>query len=151
MSYKKADKSHSAFDRNLLAISLSIKHFCYFQGRPFSDEKHHKSWTFTIPVANLGTSLEQPLVIYCRVQRISADALSRASVNETGTAVPLSLDFANTAALQKDNPDAHAKCSSTTGLCFQDIPVPGSNYTCCVISLCIFCDQSFRIYHFILF
>ena len=48
-SLQKAERRYSAFDRELLALYLATKHFCYFlEGRSFTAYTDHKPLTFAL-------------------------------------------------------------------------------------------------------
>lgn len=147
-SLQKAETRYSAFDRELLALYLAIKHFRYFlEGRSFTAYTDHKPLTFALtgtgdawsPRQSRHLSFISEFTTDLRhikgEQNVAADALSRAPVNELDTTTTMSLDYDNMAALQENDPDIQAYRTAITGLSFQDIPVPGSNRT-------LLCDVS---------
>ena len=147
-SLQKAETRYSAFDRELLALYLAIKHFRYFlEGRSFTAYTDHKPLTFALtgtgntwsPRQSRHLSFISEFTTDLRhikgEHNLAADTLSRAPVNELDTTMTMSLDYDNMAALQENDPDIQAYRTAITGLCLQDIPVPGSSRT-------LLCDVS---------
>ena len=147
-SLQKAERRYSAFDRELLALYLAIKHFRYFlEGRSFTAYTDHKPLTFALtgtgdtwsPRQSRHLSFISEFTTAIKHiqgdQNVAADALSRAPVNELDTTTTMSFDYDNMAMLQENDPDIQAYRTAITGLCLQDVPVPGSNRT-------ILCDVS---------
>ena len=147
-SLQKAETRYSAFDRELLALYLAIKHFRYFlEGRSFTAYTDHKPLTFSLtgtgntwsPRQSRHLSFISEFTTDLRhiegEHNLAADTLSRVPVNELDTTMTMSLDYDNMAALQENDPDIQAYHTAITGLCLQDIPVPGSSRT-------LLCDVS---------
>ena len=141
-SLQKAETRYSAFDRELLALYLAIKHFRYFlEGRSFTAYTDHKPLTFALtgtgntwsPRQSRHLSFISEFTTDLRhikgEHNLAADTLSRAPVNELDTTMTMSLDYDNMAALQENDTDIQAYRTAITGLCLQDIPVPGSSCT----------------------
>ena len=109
---RNAEQKWSAFDCELLALHLSIRHFRYFvEGRDFVAFTDHKPLTFTFSKVSELWSPRQQRQLACiseytiDVRHISgrdnyvADALSRASVHALHT--ELAIDYIAMAAAQK--------------------------------------------------
>ena len=109
---RNAEQKWSAFDRELLALHLSIRHFRYFvEGRDFVAFTDHKPLTFAFSKVSEPWSPRQQRQLACiseyttDVRHISgrdnyvADALSRASVHALHT--ELAIDYIAMAAAQK--------------------------------------------------
>ena len=144
------EQRYSAFDRELLAIYLAIRHFRYFlDGRNFVVFTDHKPLTFAMSkVSEPWSARQQRHLAFISeyttdIQHVAgkdnpvADALSRASPPPAQLVAALhdGLDFAAMAEDQAGDPEVQAYRTAITGLSFQDIPVAGSNRT-------LLCDVS---------
>ena len=108
---------YSTFDRELLAVYLAIKHFCYFvEGREFQVFTDHKPLMYSLSSNSERYTLRQIRHMdfisqfTTNIQHVSgidnpvANALSRAEINAVITPQPV-IDFAELAAAQKDDPE----------------------------------------------
>ena len=111
-----AQKQHSTFDRELLAIHQAIKHFRHFvKGRQFMFLTDHKPLTGALLASSDKHTSRQvwhPNYIsefasdICHVQGIQnqpADALSHICAHAVATGTSNTIDFAEMAAAQMDN------------------------------------------------
>jgi len=143
---RSAETRYSTFDRELLAIYLSIKHFRHFvEGRNFHVITDHKPLTFAISSqASHHTPRQIRHLDYISqfttdirhvkgVDNPVADTLSRLSAIHSDTIVPIS--FQDIANAQCDDNELSQLQSSTTSLKLQAIPIPTSKDT-------IICDIS---------
>ena len=133
---KPAETRYSAFDRELLAIYLSVKHFRYFvKGRQFAVLTDHKPLTYALSSKPDRYSPRQSRHLDFISQFTSdirhvrgtgnsvADALSRLSINalHTGDSVPV-VDFRAMADTHADDPDLlHIRADSSMKL--QQVPL----------------------------
>lgn len=135
---------YSAFDRELLALYLAIRHFRYFlEGRAFTAFTDHMPLTQAMSmVKDPWSSRQQRHISYISeyttdIQHVSgknnqvADALSRIVVAH----VDGGLDFEEMARTQQSDPELRAVKTSVTGLRFVDVPVGTSGLT-------LLCDDS---------
>ena len=141
---RKPEQKYSAYDKELLAIYLAIRHFRYFlEGRPFTVYTDHKPLTFAMSkVSDQWSARQQRQLSFISeyttdIQHVSgqdnpvADALSRAFVN----ALHEGVDFQAMAREQQSDPEIHAYRTSITGCQFQDVPVGNAGLT-------LLCDVS---------
>ena len=141
---KPAETHHSAFDRELLAVYLAIKHFHYFvEGRTFHILTDHKPLTSTLLFHSDRYTPRQLWHLDYISQFTSdiryvkghdnpaADALSRVELN----ALQSIINFKEMAAAQHEDPDLRQLQSSPSSLILESKPVPGSDAT-------IICDVS---------
>ena len=144
---KAAETRYSAFDRELLAIYLAIKRFCYFiEGRQFHVLTDHKPLTFALAgrpdhysprqarhlefIAQFTTDIRHVK----GTQNAVADALSR--LNAVHTPDPTTVvDFVALAAAQVDDPDL-PRLRSDSSLQLQECPLAFSD------GVTIICDVS---------
>ena len=126
------EKKYSAFDRELLALYLGVRHFRYFlEGREFTAYTDHKPLTFCMAkTSDPWSSRQQRQLAYIsefttdirHIQGKSnhvADALSRATV----AAIHEGIDYTAMAAKQQEDPDVQAYRSAASGLRLEDIPI----------------------------
>lgn len=138
-----AEQKYSAFDRELLAIYLAIKHFRHMlEARQFTIYTDHKPITYAFRMMKADKSsprqarhLDFISQFSTEIRHISgkdnvvADALSR--VDEISTP----LDFLALAKAQEDDPESNEFLRRETALKIQRIPVPGTDIS-------IWCDVS---------
>jgi transposase InsO family protein len=144
---KPAETRYSTFDRELLAIYLSIKHFRHFvEGRSFHIFTDHKPLTFALNTRYDRHSPRQARHLDYIAQFTSdirhvkgtanapADALSRIEVNAIRDGLPPVVDFRAMAEAQANDQDIRRlKCSSSLNL--EEVPLAMSDST-------ILCDTS---------
>ena len=137
---------YSAFDWELLATYLAIRHIRHFvEGRPFTIFTDHKPLTFALSSANSDkwTPRQTRHLSYiseftsdmCHVDgkdNVVADALSHV---HNFSAVTPTLDCAELAAHQTANQEAQSPHTATTSLKLEDITPPRSPHS-------ILCDTS---------
>nr|CAB3249677.1 uncharacterized protein zf(cchc)-26 [Phallusia mammillata] len=136
---------YSAFDRELLALHLAIRHFRYFlEGRVFTAYTDHKPLTFAFTKVSAPWSARQQRHLTAisefttDVRHIEgkqnhvADALSRGSID--AVRLPLDLDYSALAAAQVA-PEVQAYRTAVTNLKLEDIQINPSGTT-------ILCDVS---------
>lgn len=137
------ERKYSAFDRELLAVYLAIRHFRFFlEGRQFTVFTDHKPLSFAMSKVSEPWSARQTRQLayisefttdiqHIAGQENPADALSRATI------APLheGIDFNLMAEEQKKAPETNEHYTSVTGLIFKEIPVGSSNTT-------LLCDVS---------
>ena len=146
---KPAETRYSAFDRELLAIYLSVKHFRYFvEGRQFSVLTDHKPLTFALASKPDRYSPRQSRhldfisqftsdIRHVRgIDNTVADALSRMPINalHTGESVPV-VDFRAMAADQDDDPDLF-RLRADSSMKLQQVPLALSD------GVSLLCDVS---------
>lgn len=126
------EKKYSAFDRELLALYLGVRHFRYFlEGREFVVYTDHKPLTFCMAKSSdPWSSRQQRHLAYISefttdIRHVQgkdnhvADALSRATIN----ALHEGIDYAAMAASQREDPAwIHAYRTAITGLKVEDVP-----------------------------
>ena len=140
---KPSETHYSAFDRELLAVYLVIKHFCYFvKGRTFHILTDHKPLTSALlfhsdrytprQVRHLDyiSQFTSDIRYVKGHDNPAADALSRVELN----ALQSIIDF-KMAAAQDEDLDLWQLQSSPSSLILESRPVPGSDAT-------IICDVS---------
>ena len=139
------ERKYSAFDRELLALYLAVRHFRYFlEGRQFTAFTDHKPLTFAFDkVSDPWSARQQRHLAYVSeyttcVQHVSgksnrvADALSRPTINTVSTGI----DYAALAAAQREEEEEmHAYRTAITGLVLEDIRFGPTNTT-------LLCDVS---------
>ena len=141
---RKPELKYSAFDRELLALYLAIRHFRYFlEGRPFTAYTDHKPLTFAMSkISDPWSARQQRHLNYISeyttdIQHIAgkdnpvADALSRAtlaSLNE-------GLNFEEMARDQKEDPEVQDLRGATTSLVLEEVPIGAGMST-------LLCDTS---------
>lgn len=141
---RKPELKYSAYDKELLAIYLSIRHFRPFlEGRTFTVYIDHKPLTHAMAkVSDQWSTRQQRQLSYISeyttdIRHVSgvdnsvADALSRASISTLHEGV----DFQAMAQDQQANTEIQAFRTAITSLKFQDIPVGNTGLT-------LLCDVS---------
>ena len=134
---RKPETKNSAFDRELLAIHLAIRHFRYFlEGRRFAVFTDHKPLIFAFSKLSDPWSSRQQRQLAAisefttDIRHITgkkncvADALSRASVSSTQAELG-NLDYIAMAADQQ-HPDIQAYRTAISNLRLEDIPIGNS-------------------------
>lgn len=142
-----AEKKYSAFDRELLALYLAVRHFRYFlEGRNFTAYTDHKPLTFAFAKISDPWSARQQRHLTAIseyttcIKHIAgksntvADALSRISINAAHQLEP-GVDFSAMAAAQQNDPEMAAYRTAITGLVLQDVQFGPSGNT-------LLCDTS---------
>ena len=140
-----AESRYSTFDRELLAVYSSVRHFRHFlQGTSFTIQTDH------LPLVHAFTKKSDPISarqqrhlsaiseFNCSLHHVPgkrnpvADALSRNSIS----AVSVGLDYQNLAALQQEAQDSPELQDSSSSLQWQDVPIDdqGSTTIICDIS-----------------
>ena len=128
---------YSTFDRELLAVFLSIKHFRHFlEGRPFHVLTDHKPLTFALNCRSDRHSPRQArqLDYICQFtstirhvhgrDNVVADALSRIETNTLLTGQPPNVDFAAMAKTQATDPHIRSLQSSpSSALIVEAVPL----------------------------
>lgn len=138
------EQKYSAFDRELLALYLAIRHFRYFlEGRDFTAFTDHRPLTFAFAkVSDPWSARQQRHLTYIseyttNIQHLSgknnpvADALSRATINVLAPGV----DYVALAAAQRDDNEIHAYRTAISGLVLEDVQFGPADAT-------ILCDVS---------
>ena len=141
---------YSAFDRELLGVFLSCRHFKYFlEGRPFTIYTDHKPLTFALHrVSDPWSARQQHHLLAISelttdIRHVEgrangpADALSRADYSSVCAVrnPTAGIDFAAIAAEQATDPEMPAYRTSITGLRFEDIVIaPGGPRLLCDVS-----------------
>ena len=126
------ERKYSAFDRELLAVYLGVRHFRhYLEGRDFPIFTDHRPLTFAMAKSSEPWSHRQARHLEYISQYSTdiryvagsdnaiADALSRAAIEE----VRLGVDFSKMAELQKQDPDTAAYKMAITALKWEEIEV----------------------------
>ena len=147
----KAQKSYSAFDRELLAMYSAVKHFAYFvEGRRFYIYTDHKPLTFALASSSeRWTSRQRRHLAFIAeyttdVRHVHgrdntvADALSRVELDGLlvcMSAGPANLDLLSMAQAQQEDAGVQAYRTAVTPLVLADIPIPGTATT-------LLCDTS---------
>lgn len=141
------ERKYSAFDRELLAIYLAIRHFRYYlEGRDFVVYTDHKPLTFAMAkITDPWSSRQQRQLTFIseyttRIEHIAgknnqvADALSRSGVNAIQVTLP-GIDYAEMAANQATDEDVLSYRNAATGLQLEDVPFDENGST-------LLCDMS---------
>ena len=145
---KPAETRYSTFDRELLAVYLSIKHFHHFvEGRKFHVLTDHKPLTYALS-ANPDRHTPRQVRHLDYISQFTtdirhvkgtdnsvADALSRIGANALHDNRPPVVDFEEMATAQQEDPELLKLQSSTSSLTLKAIPLPTSDTT-------IVCDTS---------
>ena len=129
---RKPELKYSAFDRELLAIYLAVRHFRYFlEGRHFPVFTDHKPLTFAMSKVTEPWSARQQRHLSdisqytTDIRHVSgkdntvADALSRATISSLHDGI----DYEAMAQAQHGDPDVRAYRTAITGLKFEDIAI----------------------------
>lgn len=141
-----AERKYSAFDRELLALYLAIRHFRHFlEARPFVAYTDHKPLTFAFSKISEPWSPRQQRHLAAisefttDVRHIAgrdncvADALSRNVINSI--TAEISIDYAAMATAQAEDPEISAYRTAVTNLQLEDVPFGPS-------ALTLLCDIS---------
>ena len=128
------EKKYSAFDRELLAVYLSIRHFRYFlEGKAFTVFTDHKPLTYCMSkVLEPWSSRQQCHLSYVSefttdIQHIQgknnqvADTMSRATVSD----VHLGIDYKAMAEAQKDDPELQILHTGRSNLFIKEVAFTG--------------------------
>lgn len=128
-----AERKYSTFDRELLALHLTVRHFRYFvEGRKFTAFTDHKPLTFTFAKISDPWSARQQRHLTAIseyttcIKHIAgksnavADALSRISINAVHRLEP-GVDFSAMAAAQRNDQEMAAYRTAISGLVLKDI------------------------------
>ena len=141
---RKPELKYSAFDKELLALYLAVKHFHYFlEGRKFTAFTDHKplipalvkvtdTWSKR-QQRHLSTIAEYTTDL-CHISGLEntvADALSRPTIS----AVQLGIDYKAMALLQQSDEEIHALRTAITALQLSEVPIDGEETT-------LLCDTS---------
>lgn len=139
------EQKYSAFDRELLALYLAIRHFRHFvEGRSFVAFTDHKPLTFAFKkLSDPWSARQQRHLAYISeyttdVQHIAgkdnqvADALSRAV---TVNALHEGINYEEMAQCQRDDAEVQNYRSAATGLVLEDVPLGPKGTT-------LLCDTS---------
>ena len=126
------ERKYSAFDRELLAVYLGVRHFRhYLEGRDFPIFTDHRPLTFAMAKNSEPWShrqarhLEYISQYSTDIRYIAgednavADALSRAAIEE----IRLGVDFRKMAELQLQDPETRAYKTSVTALKWEEISI----------------------------
>ena len=135
---KPAEMRYSTFDRELLAVYLTIKRFRHaLEGRQFHVLTDHKPLTYSLSSKSdkhtprqirhldLISQFTSDIRHIEGQDNLAADALSRI---ETVQEYPYVINFEEMAIAQRQDPDI-AKLSSSHSLQLKEIPLPGSTTT----------------------
>ena len=130
---RKPERKYSAYDRELLALYLSIRHFRYFvEGRSFAAYTDHKPLTFALAkVSDPWSPRQQRQLAYISefttdIRYIAgkdnrvADALSRAVIHAVHT--NLGIDYEAITDAQQNDEEMNAYRTSITNMSLQDVP-----------------------------
>ena len=139
-----SEKKYSAFDRELLALYLGIRHFRHFlEGRQFTAYTDHKPLTFCMSKqSEPWSNRQQRHLAYISeyttdIQHIKgkdnpvADSLSRATMHS----VQLGIDYSAMATDQAKDPEVQSYKTIRSNLALQDIPIGSHGVT-------LLCDTS---------
>ena len=139
-----SETKYSAFDRELLALYIGIKHFRIFlEGRQFTAFTDHKPLTYCMSKSSdMWTSRQQRHLSYISkfttdIQHIQgkdnfvADSLSRTTIDF----VQLGIDYAMMATDQAEDPEVQSYRTTPSSLVLQDIPFEAQGTT-------LLCDLS---------
>ena len=123
---------YSAFDRELLAVYLGIRHFRhYLEGRNFPIFTDHRPLTFAMAKSSEPWSHRQArhleyisqystdIRYVAGADNTVADALSRAAIEE----IRIGVDFSRMAVLQKQDPETTAYRTAITDLKWEEIDI----------------------------
>ena len=139
-----AEQNYSAFDRELLAAYLVIRHFRYFlEGRSFTLFTYHKPLTFAISkISDQWSPRQQRHLAY--VSEFTTDVshndgkantvaatLSRSEISAISSPQP-GVDYKAMASPQRADSSITAVPTATTGLVIRDIPLDhyGNSISC---------------------
>ena len=125
------ERKYSAFDRELLALYLGIRHFRYFlEGRQFTAFTDHKPLTFSMSkTSEPWSSRQQRQLSYISefttdIRHVKgkdnpvADTLSRATIAEA----QLGIDYYSMATAQQQDPEVQVYHTTPSSLQLEDVP-----------------------------
>ena len=140
--FRPPETRYSAFDRELLAMYLAVRHFRYFlEGRQFVIFTDHKPLTFALNRTSEPWSARQQRHLSAisefttNIRHVSgkenvvADALSRAVVSSY-TAQPAQIDYTALAATQETDPDLQQLQKNANGLQLQRVQIADTSLWC---------------------
>ena len=140
---KPAEKRYSVFDRELLALHQSVRHFRHFlEGNAFVALTDHRPLVSSIRKRSDSWTDRQrrqlsELAEYCMtleyqagVSNVVADCLSRVQLTAEVHQVQIGVDFRVVAEAQTKDPEIPAYRTSVTGLKWEDIDVGGIKLLC---------------------
>ena len=149
---RKPETKYSAFDRELLAMHLSVRHFRYFlEGRPFVIFTDHKPLTFAFSKVSdaWSTRQQRQLAVTVTISEFTTDVRhiagkanlvastsSRASLSMVVFSPP-DLDFVAVAQAQQI-PEIQTYHTAIAGLQLEDVPVGPDK-------VCLLCDVSLKL------
>ena len=154
---KPAETRYSAFDRELLALYLAIKHFRHFlEGRPFQVLTDHKPLTYVVssqpenhtprPIRHLDyiSRFTSDIQYIKGEDNTAADTLSR--ISTIAGSIPTKVDFEAMAKAQQNDSEIRQLQLSplSSSLVCQSVPIPTSNATKSSGVPCRIVPQSFR-------
>ena len=126
------EMKYSAFDRELLAVYLGIRHFRhYLEGRDFPIFTDHRPLTFAMAKSSEPWSHRQArhleyisqystdIRYVAGTDNAVADDLSRAAIDE----IRLGVDFSKMAELQRQDPETRAYKTAVTALKWKEIEI----------------------------
>lgn len=142
------EQKYSAFDRELLALYLAVRHFRYYlEGRFFTAYTDHMPLTFAFAKLSDPWSARQQRHLTAvsefttSVRHVTgknnpvADALSRTTVAAVHTLLP-GIDYSALAAAQLTDEELPAYRTAISGLVLQDIPLgPAGTTLLCDVSV----------------
>ena len=141
---RKPEQRYSAFDRELLALYLAIRHFRYLlEARTFTAFTDHKPLTFAMSKRSEPWSARQQrhlsyisefttdIQYIAGKDNVVADTLSRPSLS----AIHEGIDYVAMAQAQATDPDVQSLCTTSTTLEVKEVPIPNSH-------LQLLCDVS---------
>ena len=124
---------YSAFDRELLALHLAVRHFrCYLEGRPLTAYTDHKPLTFAFSKMSDPWSARQQrhlsaiseftttILHLSGKSNTVADALSRATISPLHALLP-GVDYTEMATAQATDPEMSAYRTAVSNLVLEDI------------------------------
>lgn len=134
---RKPEQRYSAFDRELLALYLAIRHFRYLlEGRPFTAFTDHKPLTFAMSKeSDPWSARQQRHLCYISefttdIQHVAgkdnvvADTLSRPSLS----ALHEGIDYTALAQAQAADAGVQSLRTASTGLVIKEMPIPNSRH-----------------------
>lgn len=141
------EQKYSAFDRELLAVYLAVRHFRYYlEGRPFTVYTDHKPLTFAFAKMSDPWSARQQRHLSTisefttSIRHVAgkhngvADALSRANINSIHALLP-GVDYNAMALAQQTDPEMAAYRTAISGLVLEDVSFgPAGKFLLCDVS-----------------
>ena len=136
---KPPELKYSAFDRELLAVYLGIRHFRhYLEGRTFPIFTDHRPLTFAMAKSSEPWSHRQARHLeyisqystdirhVAGADNVVADALSRAAINE----IRMGVDYREMAEKQQQDPETRAYRTEVTALKWEEVEMDDSRLLC---------------------